>query len=84
MPGPNEEKNMRMANMACQTFWGRDYSDAMGDRLTTFGGYFLYNQRCWLIVDNGPVNSAEYTTVTFNWDPKKQELYALQYTCVLC
>ena len=67
MPGLDEEKNSLMANLACQKVWGRDYADLNGDRLTTFGGYFLYNQRCMLLIDNGPVDSKDYTTLWYKW-----------------
>lgn len=71
MPGSNAEKNERMANLACQKAWGRYFSDDQ-DRLVARGGYFLYNQRCWLIIDNGPVDAVDYTTLWYRW--KKQEL----------
>jgi hypothetical protein len=77
MPGPHGEKNRRMANAACQKSWGRDFSAGAGDRLITFGGYFLYNQRCWLIVDNGPVDSTQYEIKAFKWSKAKQDLYAV-------
>jgi len=74
MPGPDREKNRYMADKACQKVWNRDFSSYEGDRLTTFGGYFLYNQRCWLMVDHGPVDSIEYTTLAYKWNSQKQEL----------
>lgn len=73
MPGPREDKNDYMANHACQKAWGRDFNPAE-DRLITRGGYFLYNQPCWVIIDNGPTDAESYTTLWFKWSPQKQDL----------
>jgi hypothetical protein len=59
MPGPPDEKNSLMANAACQKVWSRNLNE--DDRLTAFGGHF--NQRCWLLIDSGPEDATEYTTV---------------------
>lgn len=73
MPGRDEEKNKLMANAACQHVWKRDFSGSDGgDRLTCEGGYFLYNQRCYVLIDNGPVDAADYSIKTFKW--KAEEL----------
>ncbi len=75
MPGPDREKDSRMANIACQKVWHRDFANGPnGDRLATQGGFALYNQRCWLIIDHGPVDSEDYDLLQFKWSPEKQEL----------
>ncbi|KFZ25009.1 hypothetical protein V502_00501 [Pseudogymnoascus sp. VKM F-4520 (FW-2644)] len=76
MPRPKEEKNDYMANQACQKAWGRDFDPAQ-DRLITRGGYFQYNQPCWVMVDNGPTDAESYTTLWFKWSPQKQDLYQI-------
>lgn len=74
MPHPNgKEKNDYMANLACQKKWGRDFDPAQ-DRLTTRGGYFLYNQPCWVIIDNGPTDAKSYTTAWFKWSSQERDL----------
>lgn len=85
MPGSNAEKNSRMANIACQKVWGRDFTEAEGDRLTTRGGYFLYDQLCMLLIDNGPVESEVYDILQFKWNIQEQQLYASKLTSrLLC
>lgn len=69
MPGPLQEKELRMANTACQKVWNRDFNTPNGDRLTTFGGY--YNSKCILLIDHGPVDATEYTTMHFNWNGRE-------------
>jgi hypothetical protein len=72
MPGPNEEKNKFMANIACQKVFNRDFDGSQGDRLVCEGAYFLYNQTCYLLIDNGPVNATSYDIRMFKW--RGQEL----------
>ncbi|KFY65439.1 hypothetical protein V496_02563 [Pseudogymnoascus sp. VKM F-4515 (FW-2607)] len=77
MPQPKgKEKNDYMANLACQRNWGRDFDPAQ-DRLITRGGYFLYNQPCWVIIDNGPTDATSYTTAWFKWSSQKQDLHEI-------
>jgi hypothetical protein len=71
MPGSDREKNKIMADLACQAVWGRDFDEFKGDRVTTRGGYFLYNQTCELLIDNGPVDATSYDTLWFNWKQQK-------------
>lgn len=67
MPGEDREKNARMASIACQHVWHRDFSEGDGDRLTCEGGYFLYNQMCTVLVDNGPVDAVSQNILVFKW-----------------
>jgi hypothetical protein len=74
MPGSINEKELLMANAACQKVWSREFNlggegGEGGDRLTTFGGYV--NPKCYLLIDTGPVEATEYTTVALLWDGKK-------------
>ncbi|OBT50900.1 hypothetical protein VE04_08348 [Pseudogymnoascus sp. 24MN13] len=66
VPGPDNEKATLLANQACQKVWGRDFNEALGDRIT-LEGEFTYGVRCNLLVDNGPVDSEDYTTSFFRW-----------------
>ncbi|KAH6667400.1 hypothetical protein B0J14DRAFT_602166 [Halenospora varia] len=68
MPGPIHEKDLFMANAACQKVWNREFNPD-SDRLTTFGGYV--NPKCYLLIDFGPMEAMEYTTVALLWDGKK-------------
>lgn len=72
MPGADNVKNAMMANMACQQIWARDFDNSQ-DRLITEGGYHLYNQTCSLVIDNGPVDSAEQQILVLKW--RDQNLY---------
>ncbi|KAL5320905.1 hypothetical protein ACEPPN_011715 [Leptodophora sp. 'Broadleaf-Isolate-01'] len=71
MPGSYVEKIPLMANAACQKVWNRDFNGALPDedRLTTFGGWM--NPRCFLLIDNGPVDISSYTLVKLRWDGQK-------------
>jgi len=71
MPGLDKEKNRLMADIACRRVWNRDFSDSEGDRLTCEGGFFLYNQRCFLLIDNGPVDAEDYGILWFKWNAKE-------------
>lgn len=74
MPRPDgEDENHYMANLACQKEFDRDF-DPTQDRLITRGGSHLYNQRCWVMVDNGPVDAGSYETLWFKWNIQKQDL----------
>ncbi|OBT76562.1 hypothetical protein VF21_05442 [Pseudogymnoascus sp. 05NY08] len=66
VPGPDNEKATQLANRACQEVWGRDFNGALGDRIT-LEGEFTDGVRCNLLVDNGPVESKDYTTSFFRW-----------------
>ncbi|KAH9205445.1 hypothetical protein DL95DRAFT_397618 [Leptodontidium sp. 2 PMI_412] len=70
MPGSYVEKIPLMANAACRRVWNRDFNKdpPNEDRLTTFGGWM--NTRCFLLVDNGPVDKP-YTLVRLRWDGQK-------------
>jgi len=65
MPGPDNDKNKRIANLACQRLWGRDSDPARGDRWICEGGYFLYNQTCSVLIDNGPIDATDYDVLWF-------------------
>lgn len=69
MPGLLCEKIPLMANAACQKIWKRDFIPD-NDRLVTVGGYM--NVRCFILIDNGPVDANEYSIVHLCW--KDQEL----------
>ncbi|KAH9221559.1 hypothetical protein DL95DRAFT_7695 [Leptodontidium sp. 2 PMI_412] len=71
MPGSYVEKIPLMANAACRKVWNRDFNGALPDedRLTTFGGWM--NPRCFLLIDNGPVDISSYTLVKLRWDGQK-------------
>jgi len=64
-----------MANTACQKVWNRNFNENLPDydRLTTFGGWM--NPRCFLLIDNGAVDSSEYTLINLLWTGDK--LYVL-------
>ncbi|CZT52863.1 uncharacterized protein RSE6_14257 [Rhynchosporium secalis] len=70
MPGLHVEKIPLMANAACQKVWNRDFNKDHpdDDRLTTYGGWM--NPKCFLLIDNGPVNGL-YTLVKLRWDGEK-------------
>jgi hypothetical protein len=78
MPGSYVEKIPLMANSACQKVWNREFNKILpdNDRLTTFGGWL--NPRCFLLIDNGPVEKP-YTLVKFRWDGQK--LFVLDTIC---
>lgn len=72
MPGPPHEKIRLMAESACRKVWNRNFDDnPEGDRLISYGGY--YNPQCILLVDHGPVDAKDYTTIQLSWNG--QELY---------
>ncbi|KAG0647500.1 hypothetical protein D0Z07_6699 [Hyphodiscus hymeniophilus] len=69
MPGSDAimDKELRMANAACQKVWNRALNDRLGgDRLTTFGGFV--NPKCFLLIDVGPEEATEYAIVALRWD----------------
>ncbi|KAH6694386.1 hypothetical protein BKA61DRAFT_258475 [Leptodontidium sp. MPI-SDFR-AT-0119] len=70
MPGSHVEKIPLMANAACRKVWNRDFNGDLPDedRLATFGGWI--NPRCFLLIDNGPVDMS-YTLVKLRWDGQK-------------
>ena len=72
MLGSVRDKIPLMANTACQKVWNRDLNKDSpdNDRLVTFGGYV--NIRCFLLIDNGPVDAKEYSVIHLCW--KKHEL----------
>lgn len=70
MPGADNVKNALIANMAYHQIWGRDFN-ASQDRLVTEGGLNLYNQTCSLIIDNGPVDTAEQGILVLKWRDQK-------------
>ncbi|KAH6709281.1 hypothetical protein BKA61DRAFT_613919 [Leptodontidium sp. MPI-SDFR-AT-0119] len=74
MPGSYVEKIPLMANAACQKVWNRDFNGALPDedRLTTFGGWM--NPRCFLLIDNGPVDISSYTLVKLRDEELKEVL----------
>jgi hypothetical protein len=57
-----------MANIVCQKIWERDINPD-SDRLATLGGYV--NAKCFVIVDNGPVDAKEYSVLSFRWKDEK-------------
>lgn len=73
VPGPNNEKATLLTNEACQKVWARDFDEAQGDRFTK-EGEFSFGVRCSMLVDNGPVESTEYTTLFYKWNKTEQEL----------
>ena len=70
VPGADEDKATLLTNQACQIVWDRDFNETLGDRLT-IEGEFSYGVRCSLLVDNGPVDSTDYTTSFFKWNGEK-------------
>jgi len=70
MPGSDVQKIPLMANAACRRVWNRDFNRDLPDkdRLTTFGGWM--NPKCFLLIDNGPVDMP-YTVVKLRWDGQK-------------
>lgn len=70
VPGANEDKVTLLTNQACQIVWKRDFDKTRGDRLT-MEGEFSYGVRCFILVDNGPVDSIDYTISFFRWNGKK-------------
>jgi len=74
MPGSYVNKIPLMANAACREVWNRDFNENLpnADRLTTFGGWI--NPKCYLLIDNGPVDN-KYTLVKLRW--KGDKLYVL-------
>jgi hypothetical protein len=62
-----KEKALALANKACQQLWGRDFDPNQGDRLTQEGALTFPNQRCYVLVDTGPVDSQDYTTTLVKW-----------------
>ncbi|OBT38932.1 hypothetical protein VE00_10560 [Pseudogymnoascus sp. WSF 3629] len=75
MPGPTKDKNKLMANAACQEVLNRDYDESKGDRLLYEGTYFSFNQSCFLVIDNGPVDATTYDIRMFKW--RGQELVSV-------
>ena len=67
VPGPEKDKATLLASQACRKVWARDLDETQGDRLT-IEGEFTYGVRCSLLVDNGPVDSTDYTTSFFRWN----------------
>ena len=78
MPGKHVEKIPLMANTACLKVWNRDFNEnhPNGDRLTSFGGWL--NPRCFLLIDNGPVDEP-YNLIRLRWDGQK--LFVLSNLC---
>ena len=76
MPGSDVQKIPLMANTACQKVWNRNLNEDLpdNDRLSSFGGW--ENPRCYLLIDNGPVDSDDYTVVNLRW--KGNELYVYE------
>lgn len=70
VPGANKDKPTLLTNQACQIVCARDFNETLGDRLT-IEGEFSYGVRCSLLVDNGPVDSTDYTISFFRWDGEK-------------
>ncbi|KAH9212188.1 hypothetical protein DL95DRAFT_391838 [Leptodontidium sp. 2 PMI_412] len=70
MPGSDVEQIPLMANAACRKVWNRDFNENPpdNDRLSSFGGWM--NPRCFLLVDNSPVDMP-YTLVKLRWDGQK-------------
>lgn len=69
VPGANEDKVTLLTNQACQIVWNRDFDKTLGDRLT-MEGEFSYGVRCFILVDNGPVDSIDCTISFFRWNGK--------------
>lgn len=76
MPGSPHEKIKRMAESACQMVWKRSFDDNPdGDRLVSYGGY--YNSKCILLIDHGPMDAKNHTTVQLSWNG--QDLYVSRH-----
>lgn len=58
-----KEKALVLANKACQQLWGCNFDPNQGNRLTQEGILTFPNQRCYILVDTGPVDSQDYTTI---------------------
>jgi hypothetical protein len=67
IPGDNKDKSKLIANLACQSYWGRDFNTTKGDRQVCEGDHSFYNQRCFVLVDNGPVEAVEQEVLLFKW-----------------
>ncbi len=67
MPGEPAERLTQLANKLCQHQWQRPFDNSQ-DRLQSTGQYLYDGNRIHVLLDNGPLDSAEPSLSVYRWD----------------
>ncbi|KAI9740660.1 MAG: hypothetical protein M1818_004624 [Claussenomyces sp. TS43310] len=67
IPGRPAERHRTLTDAACQMQWNRTF-DPSQDRLVTRGRFQDKNVRCFLLLDNGPVDATDIDVMHFAWN----------------
>ncbi|EPE02384.1 hypothetical protein F503_03969 [Ophiostoma piceae UAMH 11346] len=70
IPGEPENRRATMANVICNFKWKRLF-DKDQDRIRSYGQFRYGNDRVYVLIDNGELDSQDISTSVYRWDGKE-------------